>query len=215
MNAIRNVSSRPLLLALALALAGTAGYAAYAHWQNERQSVKQGREITELNERWQETTNAVTAAKSAEHEQTLEGFLKPEQVRWKLFYDRGKQRNFLEVRVRNPLQFHRASFGVNFQGQTEAWKNDGREAEPRFVSLDLVVRDLKPGEGHVSYVPFPAQVPTRAQGRLGKMLDCFRWNGLPTVEAPIDDKTVQVRVYADQAALMEEAPAQVEQVPGK
>jgi len=205
----------PLGLLLVLALVGVAGYAVYAHWHTGRKMEKQAAEVTELKERWQETTNTVTVAKSAEHEQAMEGFLKPEQVRWKLFYDRGKQRNFLEVRVRNPLQYHRASFGLNFEGQTEVWAKEGRQADPRAVSLDVVVHALQPGEGQLIYRPFPAVVATRAVGWWGKVIDCLRWSEWPVVEPPVDIKTVQVRVYAQQAAWADEANPQVAPVAEK
>lgn len=194
---------------MVLAVTGVAGYATLALCRTERRSANPDVELPDLKPPSEKSTRTVTAAMAAEHEEAVEGFLQVEQVHWKLAYDRAKQRNFLEVRVRNPLRYHRVSFGLNFEGQTEAWDQDGRQVGPRPISLDVLVKDLGPGEGQVVYEPFGAEVPTRAIGWWGKALDLFRWSGLPTVEPPIESKTVKVRVYAEQAVWAEERNQEV------
>ena len=201
-------------LLMVLAVTGVAGYAVFALCRTERRAANPDVELPDLKPLSEKSIRTVTAAMAAEHEEVMGGFLQVEQVHWKLAYDRGKQKNFLEVRVRNPLRYHRVSFGLNFESETEAWDHDGRQAAPRPVSLDVLMKDIGPGEAQVVYVPVVAEVPTRAVAWWGKALDWFRWSGLPTVEPLVERENVRVRVYAEEAVWAEEPNQEVARASG-
>lgn len=190
----RNYFGRTSLLVVGLAAA--LAIAGFTHWQGRRQQAA----ATGWRQLWEDHTNAVFSAQARERELAGEGFMAADKVSWKLFYDRARARNMIEVRVKNPLQYHQASFGINFAAETEAWLKDGRQAAPQAVSVDVVFRAVAPNESPVAYVRFPAAVETHAANWWGKFLDFFRWGGFPVVEPPIDAKSVQLRFYAENAA---------------
>lgn len=196
---------RPMVLTLAVTATAVA-VVAFLQWHNHRLFVNQQTEAAQWKQLWQDHTNAVNSAKAREHAQANEGYMTPELIRWKLFYDHGQGRNFIEVRAKNPLAYHRASFCVNFLAQTTEWLGDGRQAARRDVSKSVTFRGLSPTNSGVVYVAFPATVETHAVSWWGKIVDFFRWGGLPVTEPPIDPKTVTVRVFADQAEWVEGMP---------
>lgn len=185
-----------LLTGLALLLAIMLGVV-YRH------AVQQKKEIATLQQRWEEQANSIHSARAEEHVRVVDAFMQTNQVRWQLVYDQAKLKNSVEVRVRNPLEYHKASFVVSLLAKTEPWLNDGRKAAAQYVSVEIAFHDVAPANSAVDFVPFPAKVETHAVGFFGWILDWFRWGGLPTVEPPIDAKTMEVKIYADHAELVD------------
>jgi hypothetical protein len=184
---------------LTVALLGVSAYAGHEHWQRRLVEAEVTRLRTQMDLESREKTEMI----ERERRMALEGGLSLESIQWNLTYERASERNFIEVRVQNPFQHHRLSFGLHLDGETVRWTKDERGAEPKAVSLDLGLQNLGPGESKVVYRHFPARVETQAFSAPGKMVDLVRFCEAPVVEAPIKQESIRLRIYAQHASIAE------------
>ena len=184
-------------VAIAILLAGGALYSALGIWQDRLDLAFDKQQLECKTALQQRKESALKLAKQKEFDAAKSGFANPSCLDWCLDYDLAKGKNYLDVVVRNPLQFHEAGFTVRFEGKTRRFVKDGLYAEKRLFSQELQVPPMAPGAVKKLHVYCPTPVPTQPMDSIQQMKARIGLSQPAVIEPPIDTNTVSLVFYQE------------------